>query len=145
MSQKLTKMEKKEDVKRTWYLVNVAGKVLGRASTAIASLLIGKHKIKTTHHVDIGDSVVVINASKIKVTGNKLKDKIYTTYSGYPSGLKKKSLEELLKTKPTDAIRLAVSGMLPKNKLGSRMITRLKIYKDDKHPHVAQNCAEIKI
>jgi len=134
----------KKDVKRKCYLVDAKGKILGRIAGEIALLLSGKRKRDYTPNVDNGDLVVVINAGKIAVTGLKLKQKIYTSYSGYPSGLKTKNLETLLATRPTVVLRHAVKGMLPKNKLGSRMISRLKVYRDTEHPHAAQNPEKIK-
>jgi len=128
----------KKDVKRKYYLVDAEGKILGRLATKIALLLSGKHKKDHTPHVDNGDFVVVVNAAKIAVTGLKLKQKLYTNYSGYPGGLKTRNLETLLEAKPTEVIRHAVKGMLPKNKLGSRMIVRLKVYAGSEHPHAAQ-------
>lgn len=131
-------MLKNRDVTRTWHLVDVKDKVLGRIATQIASLLKGKHKILLTPHIDMGDGVVCINADKIRITGKKMEQKYYKRYSGYPSGLKEEQLEHLLKRKPTDVIRHAVKGMLPKNKLGRHMFKRLKVYVGDKHPHQAQ-------
>ena len=128
----------KKDVKRKYYLVDAKGKILGRLATKIALFLSGKNKKDHTPHVDNGDFVVVLNAAKIAVTGLKLQQKLYTNYSGYPGGLKTKNLETLLETKPTEVIRHAVKGMLPKNKLGSRMIVRLKVYAGSEHPHAAQ-------
>ena len=128
----------KKDVKRKYYLVDAEGRILGRLATKVASLLTGKLKRDYTPHVDNGDFVVVVNAGKVSVTGSKLEDKLYSYYSGYPSGLKTKSLDMLLKTKPTEALRHAVKGMLPKNRLGSRMLTRLKLYAGPGHPHEAQ-------
>ena len=134
-----TALLNKTDVKRKYYLVDAEGKILGRLATKIALLLSGKRKREYTPHVDNGDFVVVVNAGKIAVTGGKLKKKLYNRYSGYPSGLKIVKLEDLLKTKPTEALHHAVKGMLPKNKLGSRMITRLKLCTGSDHPHSAQN------
>ncbi len=138
-----TALIKMSDIKRKYYLIDADGKILGRLSTKIALLLSGKHKIDYTPHVDNGDFVVVINAAGIDVTGMKPQQKLYTHYSGYPGGLKVKNLETLLKTKPTEVIRHAVKGMLPKNKLSSRMITRLKLYAGPEHPHKAQNPEKI--
>jgi len=132
-------MLNKKDVKRKYYLIDVEDKILGRVAVQISLLLSGKRKSGYTSHVDNGDFVVVVNSAKVKVTGAKMEKKIYKTYSGYPSGLKLKSLETVLKTKPTEPIRHAVKGMLPKNKLGSRMITRLKIFAGPEHTHKAQN------
>jgi large subunit ribosomal protein L13 len=134
-----TTLLNKKDVKRKYYLVDAEGKILGRLAVQLAMLLSGKRKSDHTPNVDNGDFVVVVNAGKIAVTGKKLEDKVYTYYSGYPSGLTIKNLETLMRTKPTEAVHHAVKGMLPKNKLGSRMITRLKIYAGSEHSHQAQN------
>ena len=141
----ITTMLNKNDVERKWYLFDAEGKILGRLGTQVALILSGKRKNSYTPNVDNGDFVVIVNAGKVKVTGDKLEQKVYTRYSGYPSGLKIKNLETLLSTKPTEAIRHAVKGMLPKNKLGSRMITRLKIYAGPGHPHNAQKIEKIDI
>lgn len=135
----------KKDINRKYYLLDAEDKILGRLATQVALLLSGKRKLDYAPHVDNGDFVVVVNAAKVKVTGLKLKQKTYTTYSGYPGGLKIKNLETVLKTKPTEIMRHAVKGMLPKNKLGSRMITRLKIYAGPEHPHTAQNPEKIEV
>jgi len=137
MKQK-TFMLKKEEVTRRWHLVDAKDRVAGRIATQIASLLKGKHKRDFTPHIDMGDGVVCINADKIITTGKKTEQKYYKRYSGYPGGLKEERLEHLLKRKPTDVIRHAVKGMLPKNKLGRHMFKRLKVYVGDKHPHNAQ-------
>lgn len=134
-----TYIAKKEDVKREWYLVDAKDKVLGRLAAKVAVLLRGKHKAMFTPHVDTGDGVIVINASKIKVSGRKLKQKVYRRYSGYHGGLKEVPLETMLSKRPTTVIRLAVSRMIPGGSLGSQMLKKLKIYADDKHPHKAQN------
>jgi len=133
-----TGMIKKTDVKRKWHLIDANEKILGRVATHIASLLKGKHKATITPHVDGGDAVIVINAAKIRVTGSKMDTKVYKRYSGYPSGLTEEPLKHLLARKPTEIIRHAVKGMLPKNRLGRQMLKRLKAYADDKHPHQAQ-------
>ena len=135
---------KQEEVKHDWYLVDAKDKVLGRLATRIASMLKGKHKVQYTAHVDGGDGVVVVNCEKIRVTGNKLKEKMYKRYSGYPGGLKLESLESLLKRRPHEVLKHAVKGMLPKNKLGRRMIKRLKVYAGAKHSHAAQSPKELK-
>lgn len=126
---------KAKDIKRSWHMVNVGGKILGRAATGIATLLMGKSKPIFVRHLDCGDFVVVTNAAKVLTTGNKLKQKIYTTYSGFPGGLRKEALQDLLTRKPTEVVRRAVYGMLPKNKLRDSMIKRLYIYPDDQHPY----------
>jgi len=130
-----TFMAKEKDIKRIWYLIDAKDKILGRLATKIAKILRGKDKPLYTPHVDTGDNVIVINASKIKVTGKKLKGKIYRFYSGYPGGLKEIPLEELLKKSPTKVLRLAVKRMLPGNPLGRRMLKKLKIYPGENHPH----------
>jgi len=129
---------KTTEIKRTWHLIDANDRILGRLATEVASLLKGKHKVEITPHIDLGDSVVVINASKIKVTGKKMEQKIYKRFSGYPSGLKEEPLEHLLKRKPEEVIRHAVKGMLPKNKLGTTMLKRLRVYSDEKHSHISQ-------
>ncbi|MFC1709179.1 50S ribosomal protein L13 [Candidatus Omnitrophota bacterium] len=131
---KTTKMAKKGEVKRSWYLVDASDKILGRLAAKIASVIRGKHKSTFTPHVDCGDNVIVVNASKIKVTGRKLKDKKYLSYSGYPGGLKETSLENMLNNKPTEVIRRAVRRMLPRKPLYYTSINKLKVYAGDKHP-----------
>lgn len=138
-----TYMAKKEEMgekwARKWYLVDAEDKVLGRLASKIAKILQGKHKPIYTPHVDTGDYVVIINAGKIKLTGNKLEQKIYRSYSGYPGGLKEVKLDRVLKEKPTLPIKVAVERMLPKNKLSRKMLKKLKIYPDEEHPHRAQD------
>ncbi len=134
-----TYVAKKEDVKRQWYLVDAKDKILGRLASKVAVVLRGKHKAIFTPHLDTGDGVIVINASKIKVTGRKLQEKLYRRYSGYPGGLKEIPLETMLKKKPTTVIQLAIRRMLPGGPLGRRMLKKLKVYADDNHPHKAQN------
>ena len=133
----------KKDVERKYYLLDAEGKILGRFASKVALILSGKRKTNFTPHVDNGDFVVVVNAAKIAVTGDKLHQKLYTHYTGYPSGLRVKNLETVLKTEPIKAVRHAVKGMLPKNRLGSRMISRLKVYAGPEHPHVAQSPQKI--
>lgn len=140
-----TFMKRNEDVNKAWVLIDAEGKILGRLATKVAMILRGKTKPEYTPHVDTGDNVIVVNAEKIKVTGKKLSDKKYQTYSGYPSGQKEYNLQTMLKNKPEDVIKLAVKGMLPKNTLGRKMLSNLKVYKGSEHPHVAQNPKEIKI
>ncbi len=134
-----TYVAKKEDIKRQWYLVDAKDKILGRLAAKIAVILRGKHKAIFTPHLDTGDGVIVINASKIRVTGRKLKQKVYRRYSGYPGGLRELPLEALLTKKPATVIQLAVRRMLPSGPLGRDMLKKLKVYSDDKHPHKAQN------
>ncbi len=134
-----TYIAKKEDIKRQWYLVDAKDKVLGRLAAKIAVILRGKHKAIFTPHLDTGDGVIVINAAKIKVTGRKLKQKVYRRYSGYPGGLRELSLETLLAKRPETVIQLAIRRMLPGGPLGRDMLKKLKVYPDDKHLHKAQN------
>ena len=140
-----TVMQKKEEVVRNWYEIDAEGKILGKLAAEIAVKLMGKHKVSYTPHVDGGDYVVVVNAEKIAVTGKKLTDKKYYRHSGYPGGLKTRSLEEMLAKKPTEVLRKAVERMLPKNKLGSQMIGRLKIYVGNEHTHAAQKPERIEL
>ena len=142
---KCTVMQKKEEVTRNWYEIDAEGKILGKIATEIAVRLMGKHKPSYTPHVDGGDFVVVINADKFAVTGKKMLNKKYYRHSGYPGGLKVRSLEEMLEKKPTEVIRKAVERMLPKNKLGNQMINRLKIYTGNEHNHVAQKPERIEL
>lgn len=138
-----TKVLKTSDVKREWYVVDATGRVLGRMASRIARVLIGKHRARYTPHIDSGDFVVVVNADKFRVTGKKMKDKIYYSHSMYPGGLKKINLELMLEKHPERVIYHAVSGMLPKNRLRARRLKRLKIYTDATHPHSAQSPKEI--
>ncbi len=130
---------KAEDVERRWFVVDAEGQNLGRLATRIADTLRGKRKPTYTPHVDSGDFVVVVNAEKIAVTGNKLDDKKYYRHSGYPGGLRVRTLREQLDRQPTEVIRGAVKGMLPRNRLARRQITKLKVYAGPAHPHEAQN------
>jgi large subunit ribosomal protein L13 len=134
-----TYVAKKEDIKRQWYLVDAKDKILGRMATRIAIILRGKHKAIFTPYLDTGDGVIVINASKIRVTGRKLKEKLYRRFSGYPGGLREVSLENMLKKKPATVVRLAVKRMLPGGPLGRDLLKKLKVYSDEKHHHQAQN------
>jgi len=134
---------KAEDIDRKWYLIDAEGEILGRLATQIATILRGKNKPTYTPSMDLGDYVVVINAEKIKVTGNKLKGKIYRYHTSYPGGLKSVALESLLKRKPELVVKKAVQGMIPHTKLGRAMIKKLKIYKGNKHPHQAQKLEKI--
>ncbi|HEY2209035.1 MAG TPA: 50S ribosomal protein L13 [Gaiellaceae bacterium] len=127
------------EVTREWYLVDAEGKTLGRLATQIADTLRGKRKPQFTPHVDTGDFVIVVNAEKIAVTGNKLDQKRYYRHSGYPGGLRSRTLREQLNRRPTEVLRVAVKGMLPKNRLARQQITKLKIYAGPEHPHEAQN------
>jgi len=136
---------KKNEVERSWYLVDAANKVLGKLASKIAIVLRGKHKPIFTPHIDTGDFVIVINADKVHLTGKKLKNKYYYRHSGYPGGLKIMSAEEMLKKKPENLIKLAVRGMLPKNRLARKQLTKLKIYSGANHPHKSQMPKVLKI
>jgi large subunit ribosomal protein L13 len=127
-----------KDRERNWLVVDATGQTLGRLATQIADTLRGKRKPTYTPHVDTGDFVIVVNAEKIHVTGNKLADKRYYRHSGYPGGLKSRSLAEMLDRRPEEVIRIAVKGMLPRNRLSRRQITKLKVYAGPDHPHAAQ-------
>jgi large subunit ribosomal protein L13 len=126
------------EIQRDWLIVDAEGQTLGRLATQIAERLRGKNKPQFAPHVDIGDFVVVINAEKITVTGNKLEQKIYYKHSGYPGGLRQRTLKEQLNRQPTEVLRKAVKGMLPRNRLGRAQLTKLKIYAGPEHPHDAQ-------
>jgi len=140
-----TYVAKKGQVDQKWLHVDAADKILGRLAVRIATVLMGKHRPIYTPHVDTGDFVVVTNASKVRVTGKKMDDKEYQTYSGYPSGQKRTTLRVMLRKKPTQVLRLAVRRMLPKGALGNKMLTKLKIYAGPDHPHAAQNPEEMKL
>lgn len=134
----MTYSPKPQDAQRNWHVIDAEDKILGRMATEIAVKLRGKDKPEFAPHMDMGDFVVVVNAEKIKVSGNKLSQKKYHRYSGYPGGIKEISLEKLLEKKPEDVIRQSVRGMLPKNKLGRDLLKKLKVYAGPEHPHQAQ-------
>ena len=127
-----------QDRERHWFLVDAEGQTLGRLATQLADALRGKRKPTYTPHVDVGDFVVVVNAEKIAVTGAKRHEKLYRRHSGYPGGLKTRTLNDMLERRPEEVIRLAVKGMLPRNRLGRKQLTKLKIYAGPDHPHAAQ-------
>jgi large subunit ribosomal protein L13 len=130
---------KPKEIEQHWYLVDAEGQTLGRLATRIADTLRGKRKPEYTPHIDTGDFVVVVNAEKIAVTGKKREDKIYYRHSGYPGGLRERTFAEELERRPTEVLRKAVKGMLPRNRLARRQLTKLKIYAGPEHPHEAQN------
>jgi len=136
---------KNEDIERNWYVVDATGLTLGRMATQIATILRGKHKPIFTPHVDCGDFVVVVNAEKIHVTGNRLDDKMYHRHSGYPGGLTSKTLRQMLDQHPDRVIELAVKRMLPKNNLGRQMLKKLRVYAGPEHPHEAQQPEPLEI
>ena len=140
-----TYIPKKDEIKRQNYLVDAKGKILGRVATRVATTLSGKNKPIYTPHIDTGDYVVVLNADKVRVTGKKWFDKIYKTYSGYPSGLKEYNFETFLMKKPKGVIRLAVKNMLPKSNLGKKMLGKLRIYTASEKPNLPKNIKELKI
>ena len=142
-----TYIAKEEEVldSRQWFIVNAEDQILGRMASKIASILKGKHKPIYSPHQDVGDFVVVVNAEKIRVTGNKLKDKMYYRHSGYPGGQKATSLQQMLQTHPERVIELAVKRMLPKNALGRKMFMKLKVYAGPDHPHKAQLPQELEL
>jgi large subunit ribosomal protein L13 len=138
-------MAKKEGIQRNWYLVDAENKVLGRLASELAKIIRGKNKPTFTPHVDTGDYVIVINADKVTLTGNKWKDKLYYSHSGYPGGIKSITADDLKAKRPQDLIRFAVKGMLPKNRLGRKLFKKLKVYAGSEHPHEAQQPKPIEI
>ena len=136
---------KPAELRRDWYVVDAAGKTLGRLSTEIARRLRGKHKPEYTPHVDTGDYIVVVNAAKIRVTGNKLKDKMYHRHTGYIGNLKSVSLEKLLDEAPERALEFAVKGMLPRGPLGRKMLLKLRVYRGPEHDHAAQQPISLEV
>jgi large subunit ribosomal protein L13 len=131
-------MAKPEEVVRKWYVVDASGRTLGRLASKVAAILRGKHKPTYTPHVDTGDYVIVVNADKVVVTGNKARDKVYYHHTQYPGGLRSITFEDLMKKSPERVIERAVRGMLPRNRLGRSMIKKLKVYASPDHPHQAQ-------
>ncbi len=129
---------KAKDVERQWHVIDASGQTLGKLATRVATLLMGKHKPSYAPYLDVGDFVVVLNATKVKVTGKKPKQKTYYRHSGYPGGIKGETYEELMTSHPTRIIEHAVKGMLPHNRLGNAMFKKLKVYTGDSHPHQAQ-------
>jgi len=139
-----TYMAKPGEVKQEWYVVDATDQVLGRLASRIATILRGKHKPTYTPHLDMGDYVIVVNAEKVRLTGKKLEQKIYFRHSGYPGGARYEKYAHLLERKPELAIRLAVKGMLPHNRLGRKMLKKLKVYRGPDHPHQAQQPKPLK-
>jgi len=136
---------KKEDIERQWVVIDAQDQVLGRLATRVATILRGKNKPIFTNHVDTGDFVIIVNAEKVRLTGNKLDAKMYYRHSGYPGGIKGMTAREMLVRKPEQVIKIAVKGMLPKNRLASQVITKLKVYAGPDHPHKAQQPEKIVI
>jgi large subunit ribosomal protein L13 len=135
---------KSSEIQREWRVIDADGQTLGRLATRIATLLRGKHRVTFSTHIDTGDPVIILNASKIKVTGRKLQAKQYVRHSGYPGGMRTESLERLLARRPEEVIRRAVRGMVPQNRLGEQMMRKLHVYAGAEHPHAAQRPTELK-
>ncbi len=140
-----TPLPKVDSIERKWYVVDAAGQVLGRLASQIAARLRGKHKPEFTPHLDTGDFIIVVNAEKVMLTGNKKDKKIYYRHTGYIGGLKQQTAGEMLKKKPEDVIRLAVKRMLPKNRLGRKQLKKLKVYAGPEHPHKAQTPEQLNL
>ena len=140
-----TFMEKKETVERKWYVIDAEGKPLGRVATKAAHILRGKHKVTFTPHIDCGDYVIIINASKVNLTGNKLNNKMYYNHSGYPGGLRERNAKEMIEKYPVEMVERAVKGMLPHNRLGRAISKKLFVYADNTHKHEAQKPTVITI
>ena len=138
-------MQKKEEVVRNWYVVDAEGLSLGRVAARVANVLHGKHKPTFTPHIDCGDFVIVINASKVNLTGNKLTDKIYYNHSGYTGGLRERTAREMRESYPVEMVERAVKGMLPKTRLGRQMFKKLYVYEGAEHPHMAQKPVELEV
>jgi large subunit ribosomal protein L13 len=135
---------KAAEIERQWHVIDASGKILGKLATEAAKLLMGKHKPTFSRHLDTGDFVVIINAEKVRFTGKKAEQKLYHSHSGYPGGLKTVNLERMMATHPTRVIEHAVKGMLPHNRLGAKMLKKLKVYAGEEHPHLAQTGASSK-
>ena len=140
-----TFMQKKETVERKWYVIDAEGKNLGRVATKAAHILRGKHKPTFTPHIDCGDYVIIINASKVNLTGNKLNDKMYYNHSGYPGGLRERNAKEMIENYPEEMVERAIKGMLPKGRLGRAMYKKLFVYAGSEHKQQAQKPIEMKI
>ena len=140
-----TFMAKKSEIKRDWYVIDATGKSLGRVAAKVATVLRGKHKAIYTPNVDCGDYVIIVNASKVNLTGNKLDDKMYYNHSGYPGGLRERNAREMRDNYPEEMLERAVKGMLPKGRLGRAMAKKLFVYADENHKHQAQQPKELKL
>ena len=138
-------MQRKEDLVRSWYVIDADGLTLGRLATKVAHVLRGKHKATFTPHIDCGDFVIIVNASKVNLTGNKLNDKIYYNHSGYTGGLRERTAREMKENYPVEMVERAVKGMLPKGRLGRAMYKKLFVYAGSEHPHMAQQPKEMKL
>ena len=142
---KNTYMQKKETVERNWYVIDAEGVNLGRLATRVADVLRGKHKPTFTPHIDCGDFVIVVNASKVNLTGNKLNDKVYYNHSGYTGGLRERTAKEMRENYPVEMIERAVKGMIPHTRLGRQVAKKLFVYEGAEHPHMAQKPVEMKV
>jgi large subunit ribosomal protein L13 len=140
-----TFVAKPSDRQRDWYVVDASGRTLGRLATQIADVLRGKRKPTYTPHIDTGDFVIVVNAEKITVTGNKRADKLYHRHSGYPGGLRTRTFEQMMAARPEEIMRIAVKGMMPRNRLARKQLTKLKVYAGPEHPHQAQKPQEMEL
>ena len=138
-------MQRKEDIVRNWYVIDADGLTLGRLATKVAHVLRGKHKVTYTPHIDCGDNVIVINASKVNLTGDKLDKKIYYNHSGYTGGLRERTARVMKENYPVEMVERAVKGMLPKGRLGRQMYKKLFVYAGENHPHAAQKPTELKL
>lgn len=138
-------MQTKENIERKWYILDAEGQTLGRLATKAATILRGKHKVTYTPHVDTGDYVIIINASKINLTGKKLEDKMYYNHSGFPGGLRERTAKEMVENYPEEMVERAVKGMLPHNRLGRQMGKKLFVYRDENHEQMAQKPEKIEI
>ena len=140
-----TYMQRKEDVQRNWYVVDAEGQTLGRLASKVANVLRGKHKPTYTPHVDGGDFVIIVNAEKVNLTGNKLNNKIYYNHSRYTGGLRERTAKEMIEKYPVEMVERAIKGMLPKGRLGRQMYKKLFVYEGENHPHSAQQPKELKV
>lgn len=140
-----TFMQKKENIERKWYVIDASGIALGRVATKAATVLRGKHKVTYTPHVDCGDYVIITNASKVVLTGNKLNDKMYYNHSGYPGGLRERTAKTMIENYSEEMLERAIKGMLPHNRLGRQMAKKLFVYADENHKHDAQKPIEMKV
>ena len=140
-----TFMEKKETVKRNWYVLDATDLPLGRVAAKAANILRGKHKVTFTPHIDCGDFIIIVNADKVKLTGNKLEQKMYYNHSGFPGGLRERNAKVMIEKYPVEMVERAVKGMLPHNRLGRQMYKKLFVYEGSEHPHAAQQPKEIKV
>lgn len=142
---KNTFMEKKEDVKRNWYVIDATDLTLGRLATKVATILRGKHKVTYTPHVDCGDYIIIINAKEVNLTGNKLNDKIYYDHSRYVGGMRERTAKVMRENYPVEMVERAVKGMLPKGRLGRAMYKKLFVYANEEHPHMAQKPEKVEV